>query len=903
MSDIAAIVEQYRAATELFAEEALRPYLNSLAKRTEDFTQDKEFNDPIWGTLVLRGHEVLILDSPLLQRLRRIRQLGVAHLVYPAAVHTRLEHSLGTCHQVHRLVQSINDHAKDVGHPLIGDDLHSLLRVAALCHDVGHGLMSHVVENALRNDRRCEKLLLSFRQHVQKDSKSQLSEMAAYFIILSPAFRELLEHAYRLSGQLANSSLANKIAKLIIGKNVDDAFPLLHELITGPFDADKLDYMPRDATMCGVPVVTDVTRLIQKVRAVQVTQENLPDELAMTVEEGPTTFTVVGIARSGASTLDELALSRSLMFNKIYRHHKVRAAEAMVAAIVDLLKNIWTEAPWTLPLFVYDDEVVTLSPKQLEARAVREINESDRSRFDAVCDIADRLRNRQLFVRSFAFAQKMPLDPYKGDSDQRKAIESMIRETSDPATRGEIINRLARLSAEISTKIGRQDELDSLPGGSLEPYLWIDPPAYSIIDPEPDTNRAYLIEDSDLMRVEHANAETRGWADAYVNTRDIGYVFCPREYSDLVYLASEVLARTEYGVRIPPSMTTYAKQDKRHLDDLRDRLETAGFFDNRPSDLRPLPPRLRRADAKGLLQDIVGRLTGYFGPVDLDQASGKVDEGHLNSVRVRDWVRQFPNDLADPALRCLDTIKLIGRSEINAALQSVLDSDASYKTASIVPLGDAKDGAAVLGYYVGDVANTHGAKVLPLEQAILRNAPIVFVDDLVGRGSSSISIVESLLNVEPTQTLNEERTKKLSEDASDLLRARKLAFVFAAGLNTGRDALERRTRELGLQAHVYVHQAQEVLPSVEAVLSGAVEDELKEAFVAECHRVGLQLLNDGTMDHDEEWREERAFGYGNLGLLVVNAYNTPTVSLTALWRKGTVDGIEWRPLLPRRPKR
>lgn len=225
MSDIAAIVEQYRAATELFAEEALRPYLNSLAKRTEDFTQDKEFNDPIWGTLVLRGHEVLILDSPLLQRLRRIRQLGVAHLVYPAAVHTRLEHSLGTCHQVHRLVQSINDHAKDVGHPLIGDDLHSLLRVAALCHDVGHGLMSHVVENALRNDRRCEELLLSFRQHVQKDSKSQLSEMAAYFIILSPAFRELLEHAYRLSGQLANSSLANKIAKLIIGKMLTTRFP------------------------------------------------------------------------------------------------------------------------------------------------------------------------------------------------------------------------------------------------------------------------------------------------------------------------------------------------------------------------------------------------------------------------------------------------------------------------------------------------------------------------------------------------------------------------------------------------------------------------------------------------------------------------------------------------------
>ena len=89
-----------------------------------------------------------------------------------------------------------------------------------------------------------------------------------------------------MAGLPAEPELAERLSNLIVGKSTHNSMPLLHELISGPFDADKLDYMLRDASMCGVPIVTDVDRLIQKVRAVRLDAHNLPRELAHVVPEG-----------------------------------------------------------------------------------------------------------------------------------------------------------------------------------------------------------------------------------------------------------------------------------------------------------------------------------------------------------------------------------------------------------------------------------------------------------------------------------------------------------------------------------------------------------------------------------------------------------------------------------------
>src|SRR5262249_5911402 len=117
----------------------------------------KSINDPIWGTIELYPWEVALLDSPLLQRLRGVRQLGLAHYVYPGAVHDRLEHSLGAVEAAARMIRALTDNAKtrrvfglDADETIpTPDDIDLVVlatRLAALLHDVGHAPFSHATE-------------------------------------------------------------------------------------------------------------------------------------------------------------------------------------------------------------------------------------------------------------------------------------------------------------------------------------------------------------------------------------------------------------------------------------------------------------------------------------------------------------------------------------------------------------------------------------------------------------------------------------------------------------------------------------------------------------------------------------------------------------------------------------
>jgi len=135
------------------------------------------------------------------------------------------------------------------------------------------------------------------------------------------------------------------------------------------------------------------------------------------------------------------------------------------------------------------------------------------------------------------------------------------------------------------------------------------------------------------------------------------------------------------------------------------------------------------------------------------------------------------------------------------------------------------------------------------------------------------------------------------------MRETPVAVVATAGFASGQDALAERLEALGIDITVFAKIDATELPTVQGVLDDAgVTSELQASFAEECRRIGRQLLDDGEARHDEEWRDQRAFGYGNFGLLVVSSYNTPTVCLTALWSEGVADENVWRPLLPRRKK-
>jgi HD superfamily phosphohydrolase len=226
--------------------------------------------DPLWNNIRLEPEALAVLDTPAVQRLRYVRQLGHAFLVYPGATHTRFEHALGTYHLARRVVTELGESDTDEG---------LAVRLAALLHDIGHYPFSHALEEA------------GLPHH----------ETLAARHLRTGALATTLE---RLGVP------ADRLLELIQGTSSSR----LAGLVAGSLDVDKLDYLSRDATMCGVPYgVIDVDRLLTSLTLG-------PEGLALHVK--------------GLAALESLLFAKYQMYRNVYWHHAVRSATAMFKRLV-----------------------------------------------------------------------------------------------------------------------------------------------------------------------------------------------------------------------------------------------------------------------------------------------------------------------------------------------------------------------------------------------------------------------------------------------------------------------------------------------------------------------------------------------------------------------------------------
>lgn len=239
--------------------------------------------DPLWNNIRIEAEAVAVLDSEPFQRLRYVRQLGHAFLVYPGATHTRFEHALGAYHLTRRTFSLLAERDALGGVP---DDEVRLVALAALLHDIGHYPFSHGLEEA------------GLPSH---------EDMA----------REHLAHP-ELDGALAATGIpraAERVVALIRGASASP----LQGLISGSLDLDKIEYLTRDARMCGVPYGTvDVDRLLHAITVVRLSDERLS----------------VGVHEKGVSALESLLFAKYQMYRNVYWHHAVRSATAMFKRLV-----------------------------------------------------------------------------------------------------------------------------------------------------------------------------------------------------------------------------------------------------------------------------------------------------------------------------------------------------------------------------------------------------------------------------------------------------------------------------------------------------------------------------------------------------------------------------------------
>ena len=256
----------------------------------------KIIRDPIHGNIELKNIFIDLLNSPELQRLYNIKQLGFAHLVFPGAHHSRLEHSLGSYYIASEIAKSVN----------LNQDERDIIRCAALIHDIGHGPFSHTLEVILHN-------YLSLN-HIELTKRLIYGE----YDILQTGEKKFISHL-NVNEILEKEKLDIKlISSIITGDNNKKKY--LTEILNSCIDSDQLDYLMRDAFYTGVAYgIIDLERFLQ-------TLEIFNGKLV--------------IHKKGVGVVENILMARNLMYSSVYFHKTVRIAELMLLKSIQMLPDL-----------------------------------------------------------------------------------------------------------------------------------------------------------------------------------------------------------------------------------------------------------------------------------------------------------------------------------------------------------------------------------------------------------------------------------------------------------------------------------------------------------------------------------------------------------------------------------
>ncbi|MEW5842713.1 MAG: HD domain-containing protein [Bacteroidota bacterium] len=252
---------------------------------------DREIRDPIHGFIKRSSDEEKLIDTRAMQRLRGIKQLALANLVYPGALHTRFDHSIGVMHITGRIIGQLKTKLDD-------KDKNDTLRLAALLHDVGHGPFSHVSEDVL--------------DHYSKTKLSGKVLEKTHEAITC----KIIEKDKEIS-KLISEIHREEIINLIKGERCDY---IRKNIISGPLDADKQDYLLRDSYYCGVKYgIFDIDRLISMFTIIE-----------------DAYHPALGILSEGIYALEQYVIAKYHMTTQVYRHKTRLVTDSMIVRAIRL---------------------------------------------------------------------------------------------------------------------------------------------------------------------------------------------------------------------------------------------------------------------------------------------------------------------------------------------------------------------------------------------------------------------------------------------------------------------------------------------------------------------------------------------------------------------------------------
>jgi uncharacterized protein len=344
--------------------------------------QYKIFSDPVHGFITIpKGIILKLIDHPYIQRLRRIRQLGLGYLVFPAAEHSRFSHAIGALELGQRVLKNLREKDTTISDAEVTGTL-----IAILLHDVGHGPLSHTLERTLIKDLNHEMMSLRIMEVLNNEFDGELD-------IAIEIFKDLYPKKF------------------------------LHQLISSQLDMDRLDYLKRDSFFTGVSEGSvGINRILKTMR----------------VFNGN-----VVIEKKGIYAVENYILSRRLMYMQVYLHKTVLSADTLIRKIFQRVKFL-LESGITVPIpsksLDYFLSRNLSSKKNLSGKMIEHylaLDDHDvficlkywsKSKDKILSDLTSRFLNRSLFSTSF-FDMKQR-DSLLGDVHEK--TKGLLKKTGFP---------------------------------------------------------------------------------------------------------------------------------------------------------------------------------------------------------------------------------------------------------------------------------------------------------------------------------------------------------------------------------------------------------------------------------------------------------------------------------------
>lgn len=954
----------------------------------KESTKIKEIIDPCVGYVKIFSWEIAILDTPLFQRLRTVTQLGLAYIVYPTLTYSRFEHTIGVLGRLNQVLVGLKEkhggNTNDIGIVAILQQYETEIRLAGLFHDLGHCLFSHLSESVINelpeskcknnNNEECTyPSVKDIKDIFNREFASQNTDLSIFEIfsitilgthrVAEVLFRGQIKTSFLVDPERANVSTymdlgpyVHQAARFIAGLPVEDdaRTVFLAQLMSSGLDIDKLDYMTREVHFSGIKIEMDLMRIFNKIKLFGLTDKTLPKALKkytkyINVDIGSKDFVVLGIEKGGQFAYEEFCMARLSLYEKIYLHKKVRAAETFLKQKLKRLINAKSKLCFAHHwLYLYE----SIIEKGLQVDLKENFDLFPEKEDLRVTDILE----RRIPFRAYGFGPAnsktdTPVNDLNGEMPEDSALEKLqsvklwrrLESIDDEKNEVDILkNKIIDETMVmyntlcVSPKgklilydlIGRGFNIEK---NKLEYSFVIDIPDYKRVELKPQT-----------LHFEEAGYQTTHWtipidriSRYYQLHRILAYIYIDYKYCPLILLAAE---KVLYNYSEPHKLVFDQSQvvsnsvfeKSREIKDCLQELTDNAFYADY-KDLLPLNDKIQNIHAREKINNTIEKLNRLE---CLDEK--------LTYLDIENFLKQFESKLQLPALNLISCIKVLSpKKELQIVIEELKNIHRG-ELFGLLPLGSYMNSSGSILKSLKPIFRENKIEELDFSSSSQYDDidHILFIDDNINTGRQALNIIAKNLNsdieaLKKDDLYSEEIHKKSGEgerpdkDVCDALRKKHFTFIFI----TGTEHVDKKLTDLlikycNLSENQIIVKIIHFLKYEEKLFSGkgvpsqdnsSIFSSVKEDFEQNCHeedrkllRIFLNRVGEGVVRNRNiiktysEVPNKHSMGYCNRESIVIFPGSIPTMTITALWCGGEYEengkNKNWKPLIPRGSK-